>query len=512
MIVNPSMKVRVNKLIVITTGTYNEMYYRPFRAYMDPEVEQELVERLDPTGGYNSSTFSGMATKFIKPDAITQGMIHIEGGWNKPRMRWIAEVEWLDSLGTTFVQILTGYTEHDFDLSYANSLSPDLEFYINNSFMFRIMNVPTPQGIVPKLSPVTGGQIFANKNWNGFNTTQHEFLMRPSDVIQNMDLIRDPSFQLDSEHTYFIQASNVTNDSKLSKRSNASPSTYMSRLLEGHRRSYIQNQQSGGDDGDISMTAINNVRDGSLTTDYFLNSISSLQGLNYLTNGFTLKMLYMIDPSLNTENRIQVFRNEPQMVKNSGLLIHQTHQTGNSSDWGGSDILTQSMATLAHAIPGIMADCALSSVTFMSSNSSGGHAFISTFASATGFLNGIDLRMFLETFKTRVEDELLYNLSYGHQKSLEVSIFSDILGDTRIELSLDGITDFKVIPTFCDSSFSPVKAYDQNHLVDLSSSFQRAMDITENRYLEISNQISGFSNPYSSDTFSTYDSDLSNIL
>lgn len=493
MITQPNMKVRVNKLLVIATGTYNDQFYRPFRAYLDGGLESELAERLNPHAPYSSNTFSGIATRFIKPDSSPHGVLNIDGGWNKPRMRWIAELEWIDSLGATTIQILTGYTSSEIDLSYANTLDPNLEFFVNNSFMFRVMLTPTPQGTVRHITPISGGQIFINPHYAGI-AGQQELLMRPIDIAQisavNHEIL---GYGLDAD--VHISGSMVTNQAKLSRRSNASPATYMSRLLESHRRSYMTNQSQGGDATNIATDTINNAREHNITTDYFLNAISNLNGSSILVNHFNLNLIMQLDPSLRTEDRIRVYRNESVGQKGSTLDIHQPHQTGNSTQWYGSDALTQAAATLAHAIPGIMAECTLSTITFMSNNYEGMvKGFVSAIPHASGFLPDMDLRSFLETFRVRVEDELLFNLSHAHQRSLNVQVYSDILGDTRINLTLDNESGYYVTPTFCDSTFTPIKAYDQQHVFDLGHSFRRAMDITEDHYYSQGQQTTGFYN------------------
>lgn len=235
-------QVRVSEFMIIETGTYNDIYHRPFRAHLTAQVENQLYQNLNPLRPYTPGHFSDAATAFIKPDATPDGMVQIAGGWAMPRLRWVMRLDWITSMRSNLVQVLTGYTdEAAADLSYGGQISPDARFFINNSFMFRLNVVPTPNGNVEQLTPITGGQLLVDPNYQGIVGHQRA-LARPSDVVQIRALNQESTFQHLAGDEYMIDGPSLTNETKFSARRNANPSTYISRILEGHRESYMKNK------------------------------------------------------------------------------------------------------------------------------------------------------------------------------------------------------------------------------------------------------------------------------
>lgn len=496
-------QVRVNKFVVIETGTYNNIMHRPFRAHLSADVEQDLYSRLNPASKYSPSLFSGIATRFIQPDATPTGQVAIHGGWEMSRLRWVMELEWITGIGSQLIQIVTGYSDVP-DLSLSGLIDPNLPFYINNSFIFRRDIQRTPLGDNIVLSPVIGGQVLIDNHYNGLQS-QNVGLARPSDVIQLGALYNNSLMDQLNDSEVFIEGPTLTNEAKLSMRKNANPATYISHVLDSHRRSYLSNRAYGANNDAVIEEAVQHSYDPMVSKDYFLKTLAGINGTAQVGNTFTLNDLARIDP--NYPN-VMVSWNSRTGDATSQKAMFARHHTGQSDGWEAPTYLTQVAATLANAVPGIMTDCALAKVHVTATNLDGGGRFRIATPSANGFIN-IDLSHFLQTFIDRIETELLYNLSFGHEVSLALDINCDIVGDTRVDLTINGEHGYYVTPTFCDALSSPVVVGEFERVFDIANMFHKVMENTTENYQGAHN-VSSFASPGTSSA--TNVDDLDSVL
>lgn len=474
-------QVRVSEFIVIETGTYNDIMHRPFRANLTAEVESELYRSLNPLRPYTPSHFAGHATSFIKPDATPEGIVNISGGWNVPRLRWVMKLDWVTQMGSRLVQVLTGYTDETaVDLSHGNRISPQALFYINNSFMFRVDTVNTPHGQIQQLSPASGGQILFDPHYNGL-VGNNVTLARPSDVVQARALTQDTTFAALASDEFVIDGPTLTNEVKFSNRKNANPSTYIARILEGHRESYLKNKSYGFGNDNVIEDTMTATYDATSASDHFINAVRNLQGHSIAGNNFTLMDLARIDPAYETKMVTVSSRSASREQMNA---LAQRHQRGASDEWGASNYITQMAALIANAFPSIMADCAMQKVVLHSTNmvAGGMSRFNTTVSSAHGFLRGLDLSEFIAQLIPRVETELLMSLSYNGQAGIMIEIASELNGDTRVDLKVEGQHGFFVTPTFCDASYSPVIVGNFQRLSEIAAMFHRVMENATEQY------------------------------
>lgn len=474
-------QVRVSEFYIIETGTYNNIYHRPFRAHLTAEVESELYRTLNPLRPYTPSHFAGPATSFIKPDATPDGIVNIAGGWQAPRFRWVMKLDWSTPMRSRLVQVLTGYTDETAtDLSYGLEISPNALFFINNSFIFRVDLINTPHGQIQQLSPLSGGQILLDPTYNGL-MGRSIAMARPSDVVQVRALSQEPTFSALASDEMVIDGPTLTNEAKFSNRRNANPSTYISRILEGHRESFLKNKSYGFSNDNVIMDTMTATYDSTSTSDHFLNAIRNLNGHSIAGNSFTLNDLSQIDPNHRAKT---VMVSSKSGIREHQLALARRHQAGESNEWSAATYLTQMAALIANAIPSIMADCAMQKVVLQSTNmAAGSHGrFLTTVASAHGFLKNLDMSEFIAQLIPRVETELLMALSYNGQAGVMVDISCELNGDTRVDLTIEGDHGCFVTPTFCDASYSPVIVGTFDRLNDIASMFHRVMENATEQY------------------------------
>ena len=98
------------------------------------------------------------------------------------------------------------------------------------------------------------------------------------------------------------------------------------------------------------------------------------------------------------------------------------------------------------------------------------------------FNTGVDLSKEIQAFCFRLETELLRSLSYNNQISFVLDLTCDLLGDTSVELSINGQSpSWHVAPSFTDSLMDPVVTADYKVIHGLAKDFDTLMqEISEN--------------------------------
>jgi hypothetical protein len=147
------------------------------------------------------------------------------------------------------------------------------------------------------------------------------------------------------------------------------------------------------------------------------------------------------------------------------------HQTGQTADWGASDLNTSVATILSNAVPGMLMELALTKVILMATNRTIGCVIKTTIIDVEGFSNG-DNSNAIAIFITRLENEVLRDISYNGSMDFAVEMHIDLLGETWIKLSLNGqpAIDY-VTPSFCDALLTPVITSDDTRAMTLASDF-----------------------------------------
>jgi hypothetical protein len=244
----------------------------------------------------------------------------------------------------------------------------------------------------------------------------------------------------------------------------------MSQVLRGYSdAARVANYTAAS--SEVLDKARGNAAEGLIAKDPFLLSISSFSG-NGISNTFTFRDLMNMDPDVERVTVVTLL---------SPTTSSTTHRTGQTADWGSSDITTSTATILSQSIPSMLMDLALTRVVFKATNRTmNGMPFV-TIIDAQGFSSG-DLSQSLQAFTTRLETEILRDISYDNTIDYAIEMNIDLLGETWISLSLNGEpnTDY-VTPSFCDALMVPVITSDGMRAVTLASDFELlATDLLDN--------------------------------
>lgn len=151
--------MNITKLILVETGTYNDMALRPFHTQFNQQSQLQLTEATRGGRNLSSSNLAGIAGQIIQPSAMALGTVSIDNGWNTRRFRFFMRVEHENRFGDTIVQFLTGYTDHCDTTLQSRFVDPNMRLYFNNSITMREVVEMTNFGRVKRLTMADASQI-----------------------------------------------------------------------------------------------------------------------------------------------------------------------------------------------------------------------------------------------------------------------------------------------------------------------------------------------------------------
>ncbi len=121
-------------------------------------------------------------------------------------------------------------------------------------------------------------------------------------------------------------------------------------------------------------------------------------------------------------------------------------------------------------------------IHFLSTNAdTGGHVH-TRIVGAKSFTTNADMSRELQALIFSLENQLLKSLSFNNQRGFQVDMVCDLLGETIVQVSLDGAAPVPyVTPSFADALMAPVVTHNYGILDGVASDFDALMtDIYEN--------------------------------
>ena len=450
--------VIIRKLVLRESGTYNNQYSRTYDAHLSPQSVSVVANKAAESGMgiFRPSLLSGMASNMISISAAPESTtpLSIDNGWNSQRLLFFMDVLTEDLSGQQTVYYIQGYTDHVGLSLQSKALDPNLVFFINNIVVSRPMvPVNTPNGVMQGQSLVgTDHLLYDNQTY----MHSEKWLMRPQDVFQVLTSnsfgaskgnAGEPVSVKDNRHR-------LQNLPKTSRRSNAIPSNYASNLISGFIDA-THNMNPTSSPMEVYDSAVNVVAENSIVLNPFLSALSRHRSSGIISGSFTWNDMLKLDGSLGNGNnsRITVAVNGPTQQRSQ-------HAAGMTAEWSGASIQTKYAATISQAIPALMLECMLYQISFTSNNImrvEGNLSGIYTVVSNAASMHGGVVVNEVETFRRRLEMEVLKDISYNNQQKFDIKVVSNVFGDTWVSVSIDGggYVDYAT-PTFCDGIISPV--------------------------------------------------------
>lgn len=460
-------KLKITKLLIIETGTYEQQYLRPYQVDLRQENTQALREVI--SGKIESRIvpvqLSGLANRLVCPTAQPEGTIDIPNSWSQKRYRFMMELTY-DRDGYQNVDMILGYTNYDGVSINSGSIDPKMVFYVNSIINIRRTVTPTATGLQPANQISYNAHVLQDPNWNNRqspvmnNTAMYH--MRPTDIFTVTDTLE----LADSDITTCDVRLIANNKPVLAGRNNNIASHYAASILDSYNNATRENY---GDDSGTMITAAGYCRDALTSQNTFLNKLYQLKGTDNAS--FTYNDLLNIDPDVAFTKHIIHFSNAQRST--------QLHQQGQSEYWHGSNIETKYATILGQAVPALMVECGLTKIQMVSTNNISGTQPLTRMIYATAF-GGADVTVPSQRFISRFDIEIVRDLSYNNEIGYQLECSFDLTGESKIGISLEGrpIVEY-VVPQFADALVSPMTTITANRPQIVCQQFTQMFNILD---------------------------------
>jgi hypothetical protein len=456
-------QIFVANMLIQETGTFNQLYARPYAAHTTNESLEILSRRLestmygDPSSRVMGSLIAGISSGLVMPDASWERRLSIPNGWNERRLRFIMEVH-VQAAFNTQVYYLQGYSDH-VGVSATGFIDPQMPFFINSYVRVGRSTDYTNVGMtvdrVSEMAQVINGQFHITDAISG-----QVFTLRPEDLMVGI--------QSNYFNDAFASSGNPSVGNMLdtrtrglpstvrSNRSNSIPSNFIANYISGYRRAAYSAEFGRGDE-DVYTRTIQDLHEPSPYENPFIRALSQVTGIPNTTT-FTMSDLVSIDPDAVSSGRVSY-----QPARD----VFQLHQTGQTEDWGGTNLKTQLATLLINSVSGLMIDCMLKSIALDTTTLTVDGQPYTRIINAQSFTN-MNLSAHFVRFIERFNSEILPDVTYNGSFAIDAVIMIDLHGQSSIDISVDG--DARIpyaAPSFCDSIFTPVVTTDANRYHDL---------------------------------------------
>lgn len=475
---NGNTRITVESMIAVQTGTYQDQFARPFKANVNDNVIRGLVEAT--RGGLNlgAAAVQEIACDVITPQAEVEGQVQIANGMQCRRFRILLVVNESNPYiaGTTTRRVFYGYSDNS-DASI-NHLEPKMRIYFNSETIISEAIRQTVHGSQRQASIAASNQIISpmgpdnGSQGNGLFARAHSYLIRPEDNFSLMQT-NTVANNLNSSglfpglvDTSYDHRSMVGEGGsfKYSMRRDTSPTRYLSDSLAAYSHAVKESRDSIINGGDFNQDCATKeeiygeasavCRNHNIHSNTFLSILN--EHSSYMEKGYvTFGELCNLFPEMTNRSG----RDVTQFSLDDGRSIRKVSHAQDSQVWSGADYTSIGASLLAQAIPSIMMDTFFRSFSFAVTNGQGNNNYIFEPHpdACKAIVSGIDMRQYFQDFQRRLSIDVLNNITRGNQLPFKISMYSDLVGDSIIDISIGGgpVERF-VAPTFADSLFSPI--------------------------------------------------------
>lgn len=487
---NVDKKVSVQLFLLVQSGTYEDQMIRPFETNVGRDLKNALTESTQ--GGLNIgiSAIEGVAGQILKPQATTQGRANIVNGWRERRYRFMMKVEERNPVDPHQVikRIFFGYSD-SYDPSYGGHVDPNMRIFFNSETTLACQWRQNQQGGYWDVQPIGSNQIVTPIDMGSAPGAQSAFgnrishLIRPDDIFnyghtsQVISKLQqygnlDPNSSVEVLDQRSIVGEGGTY--QYSRRHDTSPSRYLHKTLLGY--SHAQKEAAlenhfGYDKEMIYTEAKNRIANEYIHKVTFFQLLKEQAG--YMEKGYvTFSELQQIFPETASE-QVTI------PAADTGRSIRQVNFAEDSEHWRGSNEITIAASSIAQIVPAIMMDNLLRAVAVNVTNGSGPGNYRIEYIpnSVRAIEDNLYLAPHLAEFERRLQVDLLNVITMNNQVSFDLSVGSDLSGDTKIMIRLgaEGPLQF-IAPTFIDSLFTPVITSDAQRKDKISSDLLYLLD------------------------------------
>lgn len=463
-------EVIVKSMLIMETGSFFDIYNRPFEMNLTDQSRESIRKRLDGVGpgSVNEKSFKGMASGILAPVAEVdhrRDLIQIPDGWDRPRMRFMLHVVVNSRTGAEDEYYLQGFSDHlgvTYNGTRGATIDPDMRLYINGFIRVQEVHRSTMRGtervaVVKQSAQIINGRII-------YDDTTPVTKTRTVDLFSNMQermVADDYRDELKDDRARLTSPS----DAIFANRKDNLPGMYLSSALDTYRRN-TELSAFGVDNRDVLSRTQSELSAElvNLEDNAFLRILAGVRG-EYNSTCFTIKDLIDIDPDVMRNGVI----NSPQLDNSARRGL--AHTEGDVSDWRGADLESRWAQQIANFTSAIMMSNyhrALDA-TFTNQNIDG--RIVDVVHNAEALAGNMPEEIFERMIDTLVD--AFEDLSDCNRIDFRVSIRCNLYNQAEIFVSLYGNPEQRFfVPTFADGLMSPFYSRDPHALSRLSSDLE----------------------------------------
>lgn len=469
--------IRVISLMLQETGSFHDVYNRSFTMHLDDSVMDDLRGRIGNAGRENkltSQAFRGLSSGILVPRTevdMRRDRVIVPDGWDRPRCRFMMEVQVISNLGDDSTYYFQGFTDN-LGLSHAGNIDHNMKFYINGFIRVQQIERTTRRGtetfgIVKQSAQVVNGELVYDEDLE-----THK--MRTLDLYSNIQQrMHADAFDggLDDDRTRFRNKF----DSMFSQRKDNLPGEYLSDAIDNYRRSR-DIVSFGVDQSDVIGRTHQSLSSELHAFNYnpVLAQLGRIQGQSSSTS-FTINDILDLDPDASRTGVIAGTNLSKDAIR------RLAHIDNDVSDWQASTVEAIWATQISNGVAAIMMNNYYRHLEVTIDNMNLDKRIIVDVLDSSAFADGVPREIF-ERMIDQVED-LLFDISHAGDDDFSVLIRANLYDQTEIFVSVQGEPEQRFfVPSFADSLMSPFYSRNADDLHSLSSDLESVIDTIGSDY------------------------------
>lgn len=458
--VNKTRSMKVVRLTLQETGTYNQQHLRPFHTTVDEQAINTLAERFAANPNklqVNAHELSDVAGVILRPSTNTAGEAFIPNGFGNKRLRFTLHVQAEYISGGTVNIFVFGYTDHPgVSLMSGTNIDPNMIFYVSSVIQTRQQFAMTQAGRVGYWAPVSSDHIHTGQHSSDEfqRNAQKQYLMRPVDVYYTNEIpYALEEAQFGNTNNVHDTRNTLVGRALTSRRDNSLPSSFAANVIQAQLQA-IPLAANSTAKSDMQGTAAGFVQENMAQANPFLKAISNQRGEYRMGKEFSFQNLQELDPG--------TFANTVYITPQGSMS--QQHIAGQTAYWHDTDLPATTATMLAHAVPAIMMSLGITQASFTSTNNTYGGKPVSLPLSGNSITGG-PIQPLMAQFISKLDSELISAVTHNNALGYTIKMDVDVFGETWITIQIADKPEYVyVAPSFCDSLFAPTLT---NNLADV---------------------------------------------
>lgn len=443
----PNAQIKVAKLLMIQTNTYNDQVIRPYGTNMSTDHLAVFREATQYGENVSAGSLAGIAGSFLRPQAEMAGGVQMYNGWDLHRVRFLMTLAVPMGAGAYNYQLIAGYSDHYGVSQDGVNIDPNMRLFFNSTLSVNACPVDVPGvGAVNQMRVAEAAQILAPPPGYTDGSAIGTHTMRPEDIMNACST---------SGYTDGTRMDMRTNFSmapvKKSMRTNTIAADYLSKTMSAVNQAMQVDARMQQET--MYAEARGTVVEPLLLHDPFIAIIAARTRFKE-TGYITYAELCSIFPETD-HVREQIIQGAAQQTLVPGR--------GQSEYWHVPTNETVVATILSQAVPALMLEVMLSKVSFIATNDNINGQPDLGIVDHRSFAEGINAVPHCNHFRHRFLTEVMRDITHNNMMTVYLAVTCSVIGDTVITVSLNGGPKIDyVVPSFCDSMFSPLIT--TNHL------------------------------------------------